>query len=282
MWLIADSGSTKTQWCIVNEIETIKIFLTAGINPYYQSAEQIAEEMMNSVKPMIEKHEIQKVFYYGAGCNTNQNKTMISEALSLILPDAAYEVYTDLMAAARALFLDQPGIACILGTGSNSCFYDGVEIRENISPLGFILGDEGSGAVLGRLLVGDCLKNQLPEWLRDKFLDEYELSPAQIMENVYRKPFPNRFLAKFAPFMSEHLDEPIIFNQVYDSFDAFVSRNVMQYNLENLLVGFSGSVAANFKDVLEIVAAERNLNLGPIFADPMPGLIEYHQLPVFR
>ncbi len=282
MWLIADSGSTKTKWCVVDEVQTHKTFLTAGINPYYQTQEEINSEMQISVKPMLENLPINQVFYYGAGCNTDQNKSMISNALSIILENAEFEVYTDLMAAARALFLDQPGIACILGTGSNSCYYDGVEIRENVSPLGFILGDEGSGAVLGRLLVGDCLKNQLPEWLRDKFLDEYELSPAQIMDHVYRKPFPNRFLAKFAPFMSEHLDEPIIFNQVYDSFDAFIARNVLQYSTEELLVGFSGSVAENFKDVLEIVAAERDIKLGPIFADPMPGLIEYHQLPVFR
>lgn len=281
MWLIADSGSTKTQWCIIDNKIKYKDFKTNGINPYYQSAEDIKGEMIFSVKPLLDNYSIQKVFYYGAGCNTDQNKKMISDALIEIAPDAEIEVYTDLMAAARALFLDQPGIACILGTGSNSCFYDGIEIRENVSPLGFILGDEGSGAVLGRLLVGDCLKNQLPEWLRDKFFDEYELTATQIMENVYRKPFPNRFLARFAPFMAEHLDEPVIFNQVYDSFDAFISRNVLQYELEDLLVGFSGSVALYFKDVLEIVAAERNINLGPVFSDPMPGLIEYHQLPVF-
>lgn len=282
MWLIADSGSTKTKWCIADEKNTYKTFLTSGINPYYQSAEEIENDFLLSLKPELGAFSVDKCFYYGAGCNTDANKAIISKAIQMILPEIEVEVYTDLMGAARALFLDQPGIACILGTGSNSCYYDGVEIRENVSPLGFILGDEGSGAVLGRLLVGDCLKNQLPEWLRDKFLDEYELTPALIMDQVYRKSFPNRFLAKFAPFMAEHLDEPIIFNQVYDSFDAFISRNVLQYNLEELLVGFSGSVAENFKDVLEIVAAERDIKLGPVFADPMPGLIEYHQLPVFR
>lgn len=276
MLLIADSGSTKTQWCIVDGTQIVKQIFTHGINPYYQSREDIRSfidmELANEIKGLA----ISDVHYYGAGCNTDEHRKTISDALTVHLPGIEIEVNTDLLGSARSLFGKEAGIACILGTGSNSCYYDGENIVENVSPLGFILGDEGSGAVLGRFLVGDCLKNQLPEWLRDKFLDEYELTPAQIMEHVYRRPFPNRFLAQFAPFMAEHLDEPIIFNQVFDSFDAFVARNVLQYQTENLKVGFTGSVAANFRDVLEMVLFERGLEPGEIIADPIPGLIRHH------
>lgn len=281
MQLIADSGSTKTQWCVCDEGQIVKQVFAAGINPFYQTEEEIQDEISTELFPQLKEFFIHEIHYYGAGCNFPDKKKMVSDALIHCWPDANITVDNDLLGAARSLFGNEPGIACILGTGSNSCYYDGQEIRQNVSPLGFILGDEGSGAVLGKLLVADCLKNQLPEWLSEKFMDEYELTPAMIMENVYRKPFPNRFLARFAPFMAEHLEEPIIFNQVFDSFDAFFVRNVMQYPLENLQVGFSGSVAYNFRDVLEIVASEHNIQLGDIAKDPMPGLIAYH-CPLLR
>lgn len=184
-----------------------------------------------------------------------------------------------MLAAARGLFLKEKGIACILGTGSNSCFYDGKNIIHNVSPLGFILGDEGSGAVLGKKFAADCLKNQLPEKLKDKFLKQYDLTPAQIIESVYKKPFPNRFLAQFTRFLSENIAEPSIYNIVFDSFTEFFTRNIMQYNnYKDYPVCFIGSIAYYFKDVLEVAANELDIQIGIIYQSPMPGLIKYHQL----
>jgi N-acetylglucosamine kinase-like BadF-type ATPase len=276
MILIADSGSTKTHWCLVQSGVVVSEIFTDGINPFYQTDMEITALLDTQLIPKLPSAEIKKIFFYGAGCSFPEKKMMVSLALINFFNDAIIEVQSDLLAAARSLFQHEKGIACILGTGSNSCFYDGYEIAQNVSPLGFILGDEGSGAVLGKLLVADCLKNQVPEWLSEKLLDEYELTPAIILENVYKKPFPNRFLAKFTPFLLEHIEEPAIFNLVYDSFDAFFLRNVMQYPLEDVEVGFVGSIAYYFKDTLEIVASERGIVVSQITQSPMEGLVRFH------
>jgi N-acetylglucosamine kinase-like BadF-type ATPase len=276
MILIADSGSTKTHWCLVQSGVVVSEIFTDGINPFYQTDMEITALLDTQLIPRLPSAEIKKIFFYGAGCSFPEKKMMVSLALINFFNDAIIEVQSDLLAAARSLFQHEKGIACILGTGSNSCFYDGYEIAQNVSPLGFILGDEGSGAVLGKLLVADCLKNQVPEWLSEKLLDEYELTPAIILENVYKKPFPNRFLAKFTPFLLEHIEEPAIFNLVYDSFDAFFLRNVMQYPLEDVEVGFVGSIAYYFKDTLEIVASERGIVVSQITQSPMEGLVRFH------
>ena len=222
---------------------------------------------------------VKKIFFYGAGCAFEDKKQIVKNAISVSFPKAQIEIESDLLAAARGLFLKEKGIACILGTGSNSCFYDGKNIIHNVSPLGFILGDEGSGAVLGKKFAADCLKNQLPEKLKDKFLKQYDLTPAQIIESVYKKPFPNRFLAQFTRFWSEKIAEPSIYNSVFHSFTEFFTRNIMQYNnYKDYLVCFIGSIAYYFKDVLEVAANELDIQIGIIYQSPMPGLIKYHQL----
>jgi len=274
--LIADSGSTKTHWCVVDDRFVVKEIFTKGINPFYQTEAEIADEIERGLLPELKGIEVGSVFFYGAGCAFPDKKLLVKNALIAHFPVAAVEIESDLLGAARSLFQNQKGIACILGTGSNSCFYDGHEIIQNVSPLGFILGDEGSGAVLGKLLIADCLKNQLPEWLGEKLLDEYDLTPAIILDNVYKKPFPNRFLAKFTPFLLEHIEEPAIFNLVFDSFDAFFVRNVQQYPLEDVQVGFVGSIAHYFRDTLEIVASERAIEIAEIVQSPMEGLKNFH------
>ena len=186
------------------------------------------------------------------------------------------EVSTDMLAAARGLCGHQAGIACIMGTGSNSCYYDGEKIVQNVSPLGFILGDEGSGACLGKLLVGDLLKNQLGAELKEEFLSQYNLTPADIIDRVYRKPFPNRFLASLSPFLAQHIDNPGIRNLVLGSFKAFLKRNVMQYDYNNTPVHFIGSVAFYYQEVLSQAAYETGICLGTILKSPMEGLIAYH------
>jgi N-acetylglucosamine kinase-like BadF-type ATPase len=277
MILIADSGSTKTHWCVLDNSEVLKHIFTKGINPFYQSEVEISREIEINLMPELKNFNINKIYFYGAGCSFPEKKLLVSSALGSHFKDVRIEVESDLLGAARALFADNKGIACILGTGSNSCLYDGKTIIENVSPLGFILGDEGSGAVLGKTLIADCLKNQLSPKLKDKLLNEYKLTPAIILENVYKQAFPNRFLAKLTPFLLEHINEPSIFNIVYDSFDAFFVRNVMQYDLENIKVGFVGSVAFYFHDTLEIVASERGIVVSEIVQSPMNGLIEYYR-----
>jgi len=274
--LIADSGSTKTHWCLVNEGKVVSEIFTDGINPFYQTALEIIALLESQLIPKLENAEIEEIFFYGAGCSFPDKKLLISQALVRFFCNAMIEIQSDLLGAARGLFQHNVGVACIMGTGSNSCYYDGKEITQNVSPLGFILGDEGSGAVLGKLLVADCLKNQLPEWMRDKFLEEYKLTPAIILDRVYKQPFPNRFLAKFTPFILEHIAEPAVFNLVYDSFDAFLLRNVMQYPLEGIEVGIVGSIAHYFRDTLEIVASERGIIISEVVQSPMVGLVKYH------
>lgn len=277
MKLIADSGSTRTTWLISDYSLHVQELHTTGINPFYQTEDEIRQLVLQSLVPELKKDiVVDEIFFYGAGCAFDDKKRMVANALKSGFPDAHIEVESDLLGAARGLFQHESGIACIMGTGSNSCEYDGKTIIKNVSPLGYILGDEGSGAVLGKLFIGDCLKNQLPEWLRDKFLDEYELTPAVILDRVYKQPFPNRFLASFTPFLSAHLEEPAIFNLVYDAFDSFISRNILQYNTKDLALGFIGSIAWYFRDVLEIVTSEHQLEIVRIEKNPVNGLADFH------
>lgn len=275
MILIADSGSTKTQWCVIDNGKVLKEIYTLGINPFYQSTDEISADLVEKLSSKLDSSLITNVSFYGAGCSFDDKKQIVRDALQPLFPQAAIEIDSDLLGAARALFQRQKGIACILGTGSNSCYYDGTQIVQNISPLGFILGDEGSGAVLGKHLVADILKNQLPTELKEKFFTQFQFTPAEILDRVYKKPFPNRFLAQFTPFLLDNLEEPAIFNLVFDSFDAFLTRNLLRYELEDMEVGFVGSIAHHFRDVLEIVACERNINITKVEQRPMEGLIQF-------
>lgn len=276
MNLIADSGSTNTHWCLVQNGEVVNEIITDGINPFYQTDMEIIALLDDQLIPKLVNIDIDCIYFYGAGCSFPDKKILVSRALVRFFGNSMIEIQSDLLGAARSLFQHEKGIACILGTGSNSCYYNGKEIEQNVSPLGFILGDEGSGAVLGKLFIADCLKNQLPVELKEKFLTCYELTPEMILENVYKKPFPNRYLAQFTPFLLENIEEPSIFNLVYDSFDAFLIRNVMQYPLDDIQIGFVGSVAYYFRDTIEIVASERRIIISDIVQNPMNGLVKYH------
>ncbi|WP_288207182.1 ATPase [uncultured Parabacteroides sp.] len=275
MILIADSGSTKTDWCVIERGKPALRFQTRGMNPFFQTEEEIGKEIETGLLPALKDLIPSAVYFYGAGCAFPEKNEMIRRSVNRYLP-VPVEVGSDLLAAARALCGDEPGIACILGTGSNSCYYDGKEIIKNVSPLGFILGDEGSGAVLGKLLIGDVLKNQLPPALKEQFLTQYGLTPASIMDKVYRQPFPNRFLAGLSPFIREHLDEPAIWELVTRSFLAFFTRNVKQYDCFELPVHLVGSVAWYYQDILKDIAFDLGLHLGAIAQSPMEGLIAYH------
>ncbi|GHT33618.1 ATPase [Bacteroidia bacterium] len=282
MILIADSGSTKTAWKFINNrknADEMGIFYTEGINPFYQNSAEIVVSLRHCGLDTQACNDVTNIFFYGAGCHFPDKKETVRQALQQFFPTAEIEINNDLLAACRALFGKEAGIACILGTGSNSCFYDGEKIAANVSPLGYILGDEGSGAVLGKWLVADMLKNQLPETLKNKFLAQYETSTADILDNVYKRPFPNRYLAKFAQFIGENRNEEAIYNLVYRSFRSFFERNVMQY--ERYPVAFTGSVAFYFRDILEKVADDLGLNISKIEQSPMEGLCAFHENAFF-
>ena len=278
MILIADSGSTKTDWCVVEHGQLLQTINTGGTNPFFQSEKEISNEIATALLPFIQSKHFEAVYFYGAGCAFPDKIEMVRKAIAAhIEVDREIEVSTDMLAAARSLCGHQPGIACILGTGSNSCFYDGKEIVNNVSPLGFILGDEGSGAVLGKLFIGHLLKNQMPQGMKEEFLEAYQLTPADIIDRVYRKPFPNRFLATLSPFLMEHIHVQEVHDMVLDSFIGFLKRNVMQYDYEKYQVHFIGSVAFYYHEILTEAAEKTGIDLGQIVKSPMQGLINFHQ-----
>ena len=275
--LLADSGSTKTDWCMVRNGQVIHQIKTGGTNPFFQTQEEIADEIRSSLIGQLPTPEIDDVYFYGAGC-TPEKQPVLKGALRCHLKINGHcEVASDMLAAARSLCGHRPGIACILGTGSNSCAYDGDRIVNNVSPLGFILGDEGSGAVLGKLLLGDVMKRQLPTSVIDRFNERYHLSNAEIIEHVYRQKLPNRFLASFVPFLSDNLDEPAIHRLVLTAFRSFLHRNVKQYDgWDTLPVGFVGSIAFYFRQILSEALEAESMTLGRIIQTPMEGLVSFH------
>ena len=282
MMLIADSGSTKTDWCVILDNTPIKRIGTKGLNPFFQSEEEIQQELTHSLLPQLPEGTIDSVYFYGAGCTPEKAPTLrraIADSLPVV---GNIKAYSDMLAAARGLCGREAGITCILGTGSNSCFYDGKEIVNHISPLGFILGDEGSGAVLGKLLVGDILKNQLSPAIKEVFLKQFDLTVPEILDRVYRQPFPNRFLASLSPFIAQHLEEPGIRQLVLGSFIAFLRRNVMQYDYTQYPAHFIGSVAHCYKEILQEAAQETGIRIGKILQSPMEGLIQYHSDPLHQ
>lgn len=277
MILLADSGSTKTDWGLVENGKLVKRLRTSGMNPFQMSEEAITEEIKTHLVPELPGTVLDEVHFYGAGC-IKEKQPIVERALRANLTiNGECEVASDMLGAARGICGHKPGIACILGTGSNSCSYDGKNLVKNVSPLGFILGDEGSGAVLGKLLVGDVLKNQMPETVIKRFFEKYKLTSAEIIDRVYRQPKPNTFLASFVPFLEENIDEPKIYNLVKESFRSFLRRNVMQYEgWQTLPIGFNGSIAKIYKKPLLEALEEEGMHLGRIIQAPMEAMVEYH------
>jgi len=275
MLLIADSGSTKIDWRAIDKDGSVQAFTTPGINPYYQSEEQIEDELRRNLVPNI-SGTITEVHFYGAGV-TPEKSGVLCNCFKSIFPGTEVSAYTDLLAAARALCGHEKGIAAILGTGGNSCFYDGKEIVDNVPACGFILGDEGSGAVIGKKFLADYLKRQIPQDLRKIFDDKYGLNYSTIVEKVYRQPYPNRFLASFSPFVFENKDNPYIKNLLTQVFEDFITRNIIQYDYRTYPLNIVGSVAYYFADVIHEVAAKFGVKIGTIMKSPIEGLTEYHK-----
>ncbi len=277
MILIADSGSTKTEWCVINEAKETKLFQTIGFNPYFVNEAVVKEELDKNLLPFVNAHLIKEVYFYGSGCSTPEKNMIIQVPLEEFFKNAKVEVEHDLDGAARSLCGREKGIACILGTGSNSCLYDGKAVVENVSSVGYMFGDEGGGVYVGKMLIADYLRNEMPNDIRTMFEEMYPYRFDQILNAVYKEAFPNRFLASFTHFMSKNITHPYVINLMKDSFDKFFKYQVSHYTGYNQLpVNATGSIAFYFIDILKEVAAKWDVKLGKVIRTPMEGLVDYH------
>jgi N-acetylglucosamine kinase-like BadF-type ATPase len=277
MILIADSGASKTDWRMINGKGEIAQAQTIGFNPYYQPIEQFEKEVRESLLPQL-KDEPKKIFYYGTGCSSDKNRQLVRSAFEKFFANTHIEVWHDLLAAARALCGSEEGIACILGTGANSCFYDGSKITDNVTSLGYLLGDEGSGAYLGKRIVGDYLRKDLPEKLWDQFKKRFPFEKEDILDRVYNQEMPSKFLGSFSHFIFQHLKEPYCYNLVYESFKLFFEKNIVKYDRhKEVKVHFVGSVAFYFSDILRQVANDTGVTVKNVLETPIAGLTLYHQ-----
>ncbi|MFN2458245.1 MAG: N-acetylglucosamine kinase [Chitinophagaceae bacterium] len=276
VYLVADSGATKAEWCLLNNGKKKTVF-TQGISPYFLSKEQISELIDKELLHEIKNISIDQIFYYGTGCANPQNAQLVKAALKKVFPSCKIEVQTDLMAAARAVCRHTKGIACILGTGSNSCYYNGRKIVKNSPGLGYVLGDEGSGAYLGKKVIQYYLYNTFDDDLRARFDAKFITTSAEILENVYKKPFPNRYLATFAMFLAENRGHYMVENILEDGINEFFFNHLCKYpEVWKLPVSFVGSVAHGFKDILQELCSSYEFELGGVLKNPMQGLVKYH------
>ena len=276
MRLIADSGSTKTDWCWAGGGQA-QVYATQGINPFHQSEVVILDILSRELVPQLPSQAVvDEICFYGAGC-TKEKSGIVAEALKTVFPSATHLfVGSDMLGAARAVCLHEEGIACILGTGANSCLYDGTDIVSNVSPLGYILGDEGSAAYIGKRLVGDVLKCQFSAEVCDLFFQETHLDGPTIINKVYREPMPNRFLGQTSQFCQHHRDNSEIHRFLIDCFTQFFVRNVKNYHRDDLPIHFVGSIAAVYEAELRDAATSLGLTIGKIIKAPLEGLLAYH------
>ncbi len=276
MILIADSGSSKTDWRVIGQNGNIRAIKTEGINPYYQTSYQITELLSQSLF-----HEltvpITEIYFYGAGCSSKQNQDILAGVFKRQFPQASIFVSHDLFGAARALCGHKAGIACILGTGSNSCLYDGKVIINNLPSLGYALGDEGSGSWLGKRLIAQYFSKSLSSTLRNMMREELVMDIDVILEKTYKQPMPSKFLASYSPFIYHNLEQPEIRNLVYESFECFIKQTIMKYEgYQSLPVNFTGSIAYFYQDILKEAAAANGVMINAIDQSPIEGLTLFH------
>lgn len=277
MQIIADSGSTKTEWRIIKSNGDIFQARSNGINPYYQDEDTIKENVRLGIQDYLNEN-VTSIHFYGAGCSSQENIKKIEQGFLGFFPSAEVIVTHDLEGAARSLCGRSSGIACILGTGSNSCLYDGEKIIENIASLGYVLGDEGSGNYLGRRLLSDFVRNELPEKIASRLVKRYELSKDSILSNVYQNEMPVRYLASFSKFIFQNIKDPYLYNLVYETISIFFERCIMKYqNFKDYPVHFTGSVAFYYGNIVRKVAADKGINVRHIVESPIAGLTLYHQ-----
>jgi len=278
MILIADSGSTKTDWIIIDKANSYP-FQTKGINPFFLDASLVKKDILNNFPSQLDIHSIKSVFFYGPGCSSTERCAIVEQPLNNIFKSATIKINTDLLGAARALFQKEKGIACILGTGSNSGLYNGNIITENIPSTGYILGDEGSGAKLGLELIKLFINKQLDTNTENLFIETYNLTLEQIIDKVYRQSYPNRFLASFTPFILKNIKNTTINKIVKKSFSDFINLHILPYsNAKTTNIAFVGSVAYYFKNTIEEIALEKNIRITKYEQKPILELAKYHAL----
>jgi glucosamine kinase len=275
--LIADSGATKAEWCLLNNGKKKTLF-TQGISPYFLNTDQIAELVTKELTSKLKNVTVEHIYYYGTGCSNIDNAKNIKKALTRVFPTAEASVNTDLMGAARAVCGHEKGIACILGTGSNSCYFNGKSIMKNSPGIGYVLGDEGSGAYLGKKVLQYYLYNTFDEDLRARFDAKFVTTGSEILDNVYKKPLPNRYMASFALFLAENRGHYMIENIIEDGLNDFFFQHLCKYNeVWKYPVHFIGSVASGFNDVLEQLCHSYEFELGTVLKNPMEGLVKFHK-----
>ena len=278
-WLIADSGSTKTDWIHIAIDGTQTELHTDGINPARDTRDTIYNilyhQLLTQSLPINGDGGALSVCFYGAGC-ISPFKENVQSVIKELFPGCSVQVESDLLGAARALCKDEPGIACILGTGSNSCLFDGKDIIMQTPPLGYVLGDEGSGAMLGKTLLNALFKGVLPEELKQAFCDKYDLTLPRIIERVYRLPAANTFLASLVPFIAEHRSHPAIHDMLVDAFRLFITRNITVYGHKEMPIHCVGGIAHQFTGELREAAATEEMNLGRILRRPIEAIVQYH------
>lgn len=279
MKLIAESGSTRTEWALVEDNRLIQRAFTEGLNPFFQTRREISRSVRLGLPEHFFKKKLEQVYYYGAGCSSYEKKNVLGASLVAQFK-TPIQVESDLLAAARSLFKCEPGIACILGTGSNSCFYNGRIIVKNVKPGGYILGDEGSGAALGKMFLSDVLKNLAPKEIMNDFFEKSRISANEVMESVYNRPFPNRFLSTLSYFLADYTHDDYVHQLITGNIRSFFTRNVCQYDYQNYPIRFVGSMAYNYASLLRDVASEFGIELKIIEETPMNGLIEFHALNI--
>lgn len=273
--VIAESSSTRTEWALVQGDKIIEHAYTEGLNPFFQTRREISHIIRLGLPAEFFKRRWSHVYYYGAGCS-NPEKNKIVESSLVAQFKTPVTVDSDLVGATRGLLVHEPGLACILGTGSNSCLYDGNQIIKHVRSGGYILGDEGSGAAMGRLFIGDLLKGFVPSDIRDSFVEKFNLNVDLLMDEVYNNPHANRNLRNYGVFLSEHLQNEYVYRLVFNEISRFFERTILQYDYQNYAINFVGSVACQFSEVLLSVASKYGANIKKIVRASMPGLVIYH------
>lgn len=275
MKIIADSSSTRTEWALVDGDKVVEHAFTSGMNPYFQTRREISHAFRLELPEAFFKRRWEHVYFYGAGC-ANKEKTKLMESSLVAQFKTPVTVESDLLGAARGLLVRRPGLACILGTGSNSCLYDGHEIVKTVSSLGYILGDEGSSAYLGKTLIADMLKGIAPQRLTQEFYEHFNVTPNMLMDDIYTYKMPSRTLARYSTFLAQNLENEYVYQLVYAAFMRFFSRNITAYDFANNPISFVGSTCVTYRDILYRAADEFGAVIDKVIPASMPGLIEYH------
>ena len=277
MNIIAVSSSTHTEWVVAEGTKIIDSANTEDLNPFFHTRREISHIIRLDLPPQFFKYKRNQIFFYGAGCSS-PDKIKIIEASLVAQFKTPVSIFSDLLGAARGLLVSSPGIACILGTGSNSCVYDGQQIVRNVAPLGYILGDEGSASYFGKVFIADMLKGLAPKEVCDYFYEKYDVSTDRLMDDIYINRLPNSSLAAYSTFLADHQDNPYVYRLIYDGFMKFFRRNVMQYDYKNLPLCFVGATAVMYADILNQVASDLGLKISKITERSMPGILEYHNI----